>query len=39
MAGLTVMAMREGDAPTGINLFIPIRDAVDFLSLKLQASN
>ncbi len=39
VAGLTVMAMREGDAPTGINLFIPIRDAVDFLSLKLQASN
>ncbi len=36
--GLTEAGYRVESAPTGINLFTPIRDAIDFLSVKLQAS-
>lgn len=32
--GITVLAYRPDDLPTGINLFIPIGDALDFLNLK-----
>jgi len=32
---ITVIGVREDAAPTGINLFIPIGDALDFLNLKL----
>ncbi len=32
--GITVLAYRPDDLPTGINLFIPVGDALDFLNLK-----
>jgi S1-C subfamily serine protease len=33
--GIADLAFRErGDTPTGINFFVPIRDALDFLSLE-----
>lgn len=32
--GLAVSGFRIGDAPTGLNLFIPIADALDALALK-----
>lgn len=32
--GLTVAGLRPEGAPTGINLFIPVGDALDFLALK-----
>ncbi len=32
--GLTDIGIRLPDAPTGLNFFIPIRDALDFLSLE-----
>lgn len=32
--GIAVSSYRRGDVPTGINLFIPIGDALDFLNLK-----
>lgn len=32
--GITVLAYRPDDLPTGINLFIPIGDALDFLNLR-----
>ena len=35
VVGMTVSGMRPGSAPSGINLFIPIRDAVDFLALAV----
>lgn len=38
VVGLTEAGYRVESAPTGINLFTPIRDAIDFLSVKLQAS-
>ncbi|CAN5786610.1 hypothetical protein BH11PSE1_BH11PSE1_09210 [soil metagenome] len=34
VVGITVLAYRPDDLPTGINLFIPIGDALDFLNLK-----
>ncbi|MFZ3007528.1 MAG: trypsin-like peptidase domain-containing protein [Phenylobacterium sp.] len=33
VVGITVLAYRPDDLPTGINLFIPIGDALDFLNL------
>lgn len=39
VVGITVIGVREGDAPTGINLFIPIGDALDFLNLKTAAAD
>ncbi|MDO8380789.1 S1C family serine protease [Phenylobacterium sp.] len=32
--GITVLAYRPDDLPTGINLFIPIGDALDFLNIQ-----
>lgn len=32
--GITVIGIRDDASPTGINLFIPIGDALDFLNLK-----
>lgn len=34
VVGIAVLAYRPDDLPTGINLFIPIGDALDFLNLK-----
>lgn len=34
VVGIAVSVYRANDAPTGINLFIPIGDALDFLNLK-----
>jgi len=34
VVAITVSAYRPDGVPTGINLFIPIRDALDFLNLK-----
>lgn len=34
VVGITVLAYRPDDLPTGINLFIPIGDALDFLNLQ-----
>lgn len=35
VVGLAVLALQPNGAPTGVNLFIPIRDALDFLSLSV----
>jgi S1-C subfamily serine protease len=35
VVGISVMGLRIGEAMTGINFFIPIRDALDRLNLKL----
>ena len=35
VVGMTVAGIRPGSAPSGINLFIPIRDAIDFLALSV----
>jgi S1-C subfamily serine protease len=32
--GFTDIGLRPKDAPTGLNFFVPIRDALDFLSLE-----
>lgn len=34
--GLTVMGFRPAGMPSGVNLFVPARDAIDFLSLDLK---
>ncbi|HWA60087.1 MAG TPA: serine protease [Caulobacteraceae bacterium] len=34
--GLTVLGVRPGGLPSGINLFVPTRDAMDFLSLAVK---
>jgi serine protease Do len=35
VVGLTVAGYQPDGAPSGINLFIPIRDAMDFLALSI----
>ena len=34
VVGLTVLSYRPDGGPTGLNLFIPIGDAIDFLGLS-----
>ena len=34
--GLTVLGFRPAGIPSGVNLFVPARDAIDFLSLSLK---
>jgi S1-C subfamily serine protease len=34
--GLTVMGFRPAGVPSGVNLFVPAKDAIDFLSLGLK---
>jgi S1-C subfamily serine protease len=36
VVAISTLTLRMGDAPTGINFFIPIGDALDFLALKPQ---
>lgn len=38
VVGLTEIGLQPNGAPVGINLFIPVRDAIDFLALKLEPS-
>ena len=36
MLGFTDLGMRTADAPTGLNFFVPIDDALRFLSAEPQ---
>ena len=37
--GLTVLGFRPAGVPSGVNLFVPTRDAIDFLALSLNVLN
>ena len=37
--GLTVSGIQPEGVPSGINLFIPVRDAIDFLALNIQTAD
>ena len=39
VVGLTVSGFQPTGVPIGVNLFIPVRDAIDFLALAIQTAD